>query len=70
MSDTGCHPPCHGYQTVMHSAGPLCRYAEDLEPMLKVLAGSGAGQLTVPKEKVVSTGVEDGFSQICRFSQS
>ena len=38
VSDEGVVPACHGYQHEMHSIGPMCRYAEDLKPMLKVLA--------------------------------
>uniref|UniRef100_A0A914WW59 Amidase domain-containing protein n=1 Tax=Plectus sambesii TaxID=2011161 RepID=A0A914WW59_9BILA len=39
VPDEGCIPYPHGYQKVMHTPGPICRYAEDLKPMLRILAG-------------------------------
>lgn len=45
----GSYPTCHGYQKIMCTKGPLCRYAEDLGPMLLALGGpAAASQLAFP----------------------
>jgi fatty acid amide hydrolase 2 len=45
VSSQGLFPASYDYQKTMSTAGPMCRYAVDLLPMLSVLAGSGAGKL-------------------------
>lgn len=42
MSDEGIVPMCYGYQVVMHTLGPMCRYADDLVLVLKCMG--------IPKE--------------------
>uniref|UniRef100_A0A915HSS5 Amidase domain-containing protein n=1 Tax=Romanomermis culicivorax TaxID=13658 RepID=A0A915HSS5_ROMCU len=39
ISQKGIHPQAKGPQMDLYAMGPMCRYAEDLVPMLKVLAG-------------------------------
>ncbi|KAM8746842.1 fatty-acid amide hydrolase 2-B [Acanthopagrus schlegelii] len=41
------HPPCSGRQGEYISSGPMCRYAEDLLPMLKIMAGPNAHMLSL-----------------------
>lgn len=36
------YPPVSGRQVEYLSSGPMCRYAEDLKPMLKIMAGPNA----------------------------
>lgn len=36
------YPPTSGTQDDYVSSGPMCRYAEDLLPMLKIMAGPNA----------------------------
>lgn len=36
---TGQYPPAHGRMRQMLATGPLCRFAEDLWPLMEVLAG-------------------------------
>lgn len=36
------YPPCSGRHGEYVSSGPMCRYAEDLLPMLKIMAGPNA----------------------------
>ncbi|KAK7910322.1 hypothetical protein WMY93_015006 [Mugilogobius chulae] len=40
-------PPCSGREEELLSTGPMCRYAEDLLPMLKILAGPNADKLSL-----------------------
>lgn len=44
------HPPCTGRQPEYCSSGPMCRYAEDLLPMLKIMAGPNAHKLSLNKK--------------------
>ncbi|XP_061565484.1 fatty-acid amide hydrolase 2-B [Cololabis saira] len=41
------HPPPSGKQPEYLSSGPMCRYAEDLLPMLKIMAGPNAHKLSL-----------------------
>lgn len=40
-------PPMSGRQHELLSTGPMCRYAEDLLPMLKIMAGANADKLSL-----------------------
>lgn len=44
-------PPMSGRQHELLSTGPMCRYAEDLLPMLKIMAGANVDKLSL-NEKV------------------
>ncbi|CAN9509286.1 unnamed protein product [Ophioblennius macclurei] len=44
------HPPLSGRQPDYVSVGPMCRYAEDLRPMLKVMAGPNASMLRLDEQ--------------------
>lgn len=37
-------PPTSGRQEEYLSSGPMCRYAEDLLPMLRIMAGPNANK--------------------------
>ncbi|XP_075948712.1 fatty-acid amide hydrolase 2-B [Anarhichas minor] len=41
------YPPCSGRQEEYCSSGPMCRYAEDLLPMLRIMAGPNAHMLSL-----------------------
>ncbi|XP_068164380.1 fatty-acid amide hydrolase 2-B-like [Antennarius striatus] len=41
------YPPCSGRLWEYVSIGPMCRYAEDLLPMLKIMAGPNAHMLSL-----------------------
>lgn len=43
-------PPMSGRQHELLSTGPMCRYAEDLLPMLKIMAGTNADKLSLNKK--------------------
>uniref|UniRef100_A0A3B3ZP89 Amidase domain-containing protein n=1 Tax=Periophthalmus magnuspinnatus TaxID=409849 RepID=A0A3B3ZP89_9GOBI len=43
-------PPFSGRQEELLSTGPMCRYAEDLLPMLKIMAGTNADKLSLNKK--------------------
>ncbi|XP_042566409.1 LOW QUALITY PROTEIN: fatty-acid amide hydrolase 2-B [Clupea harengus] len=47
VSNGGQLPPCSGLQEDYLSTGPMCRYAEDLLPMLKIMAGPNAHKLSL-----------------------
>lgn len=47
VSQEGVYPYAKGGQQDMYSVGPMCRYAEDMIPMLKVLAGPKVHQLSL-----------------------
>ncbi|KAG8006088.1 Fatty-acid amide hydrolase 2-A [Nibea albiflora] len=47
VSSEGEFPPCSGRQEEYESVGPMCRYAEDLLPMLKIMAGPNAQMLSL-----------------------
>ncbi|XP_041354859.1 fatty-acid amide hydrolase 2-A-like [Gigantopelta aegis] len=40
VSNEGQHPPATAGQQVLLSTGPMCRYSEDLLPMLKLMSGN------------------------------
>uniref|UniRef100_A0A8D0HVX2 Fatty acid amide hydrolase 2 n=1 Tax=Sphenodon punctatus TaxID=8508 RepID=A0A8D0HVX2_SPHPU len=52
VPNDGQFPNAVGLRTEFLCTGPMCRYAEDLEPMLRVMAGSGIGKLKLD-EKVL-----------------
>ncbi|CAL1590785.1 unnamed protein product [Knipowitschia caucasica] len=43
-------PPTSGRQGELLSTGPMCRYAEDLLPMLKIMAGANVDKLSLNKK--------------------
>ncbi|XP_068611735.1 fatty-acid amide hydrolase 2-A-like [Brachionichthys hirsutus] len=45
LDDT--YPRCTGREMEYNSIGPLCRYAEDLLPMLRIMAGPNVGMLSL-----------------------
>ncbi|XP_027034070.2 fatty-acid amide hydrolase 2-B isoform X1 [Tachysurus fulvidraco] len=47
VSNDGQLPPSSGLQDDLLSTGPMCRYAEDLLPMLKIMAGANADKLSL-----------------------
>ncbi|XP_070710396.1 fatty-acid amide hydrolase 2-B [Pempheris klunzingeri] len=47
VSSENQYPPCSGRQEEYVSSGPMCRYAEDLVPMLKIMAGPNAHMLSL-----------------------
>lgn len=42
VSSENQYPPSSGRHKEYLSLGPMCRYAEDLKPMLKIMAGPNA----------------------------
>lgn len=42
VSNDGQFPECSGLQNDYLGSGPMCRYAEDLLPLLKIMAGPTA----------------------------
>ncbi|XP_030066214.1 fatty-acid amide hydrolase 2 [Microcaecilia unicolor] len=50
VPNEGQFPNATGAQKDLLSTGPMCRYAEDLEPMLRVMAGSEVSKLKLDKE--------------------
>nr|XP_009930569.1 PREDICTED: fatty-acid amide hydrolase 2 [Opisthocomus hoazin] len=51
VPNDGQFPNARGVRTSFLCTGPMCRYAEDLEPMLRVMAGPGVNKLKL-NEKV------------------
>ncbi|XP_077355615.1 fatty-acid amide hydrolase 2-B [Festucalex cinctus] len=51
VSNENQYPPYSGRHEEYVSAGPMCRYAEDLLPMLRIMAGPNADMLSL-NEKV------------------
>lgn len=47
VSHDNQYPQCSGRQEEYISSGPMCRYAEDLLPMLKIMAGPKASMLSL-----------------------
>uniref|UniRef100_A0A7N6BA76 Amidase domain-containing protein n=1 Tax=Anabas testudineus TaxID=64144 RepID=A0A7N6BA76_ANATE len=47
VSSDNQYPPFSGRQEEYLSTGPMCRYAEDLLPMLKIMAGPNAHMLSL-----------------------
>ncbi|NXC41708.1 FAAH2 hydrolase, partial [Penelope pileata] len=45
VPNDGQFPMAYGVRSNFLCTGPMCRYAEDLEPMLRVMAGPGAHKL-------------------------
>lgn len=50
VSNHGQTPMVRGIQELFLSTGPMCRYAEDLVPILKVMAGPGIKKLKLDKK--------------------
>ncbi|XP_053485494.1 fatty-acid amide hydrolase 2-B [Ictalurus furcatus] len=50
VCNEGQLPPASGLQEDILSTGPMCRYAEDLLPMLKIMAGANADKLSLSSE--------------------
>lgn len=49
VSTKGMHPKFSPLRQKLLSVGPMCRYATDLKPMLKVMAGKNANKLKLDK---------------------
>lgn len=49
VSNDNQFPRCSGLQNEYTGSGPMCRYAEDLLPLLKIMAGPTADKLTLSK---------------------
>ncbi|KAG5260740.1 hypothetical protein AALO_G00295940 [Alosa alosa] len=47
VSNEGQLPPCSGQQEDLQCTGPMCRYAEDLLPILKIMAGPNTHKLSL-----------------------
>lgn len=58
VDDTGTYPLCYDFQKNMHCVGPMCRYAADLRPMLKIFAGPESSALLNLDEKVDLRGLK------------
>ncbi|XP_042583298.1 fatty-acid amide hydrolase 2-B [Cyprinus carpio] len=50
VSNDGQFPSCTGLQNDYSGSGPMCRYAEDLLPLLKIMAGPNADKLSLSEE--------------------
>ncbi|XP_074056111.1 fatty-acid amide hydrolase 2 [Macrotis lagotis] len=50
VSNEGQFPRAMGAQEQFQCTGPMCRYAEDLEPMLRIMAGPGVHKLKLDKK--------------------
>ncbi|XP_046901027.1 fatty-acid amide hydrolase 2-A-like isoform X1 [Hypomesus transpacificus] len=50
VSNEGQFPPASGLQPGFLCTGPMCRYAQDLLPMLRVMAGLNADRLNLSSE--------------------
>ncbi|EPQ19475.1 Fatty-acid amide hydrolase 2 [Myotis brandtii] len=57
VSNDGQFPVAKGAQELFQCTGPMCRYAEDLAPMLRVMAGPGIKKLKLD-EKVHLKGLK------------
>ncbi|KAI2662782.1 Fatty-acid amide hydrolase 2-B [Labeo rohita] len=69
VSNDGQVPPCSGLQNDYLGSGPMCRYAEDLLPLLKIMAGPTADKLSLSEEVDLKklrffTVVDDGGSPL------
>ncbi|XP_035375561.1 fatty-acid amide hydrolase 2-B isoform X3 [Electrophorus electricus] len=69
ISNVGQHPAVSGLHDEFLSAGPLCRYAEDLLLMTRVMAGANADKLSLSLEVDLKklrffTVVDDGGSPL------
>ncbi|XP_029114849.1 fatty-acid amide hydrolase 2-A-like [Scleropages formosus] len=47
VSNDGQHPPSSGRRDEFLCTGPMCRYAEDLLPLLSIMAGKNADKLSL-----------------------
>uniref|UniRef100_A0A671P234 Fatty acid amide hydrolase 2b n=1 Tax=Sinocyclocheilus anshuiensis TaxID=1608454 RepID=A0A671P234_9TELE len=52
VSNDGQFPTFSGLQNDYLGSGPMCRYAEDLLPLLKIMAGPTADKLSLSKELI------------------
>ncbi|XP_031675624.1 fatty-acid amide hydrolase 2-A isoform X2 [Oncorhynchus kisutch] len=50
VSNVGQFPPASGQQPGFLCTGPMCRYAQDLLPMLRVMGGANADRLSLSSE--------------------
>lgn len=50
VSNKGQFPMARGAQELFQCTGPMCRYAEDLAPMLRVMAGPGIKKLRLDEK--------------------
>uniref|UniRef100_A0A8C4J4L5 Fatty acid amide hydrolase 2 n=1 Tax=Dromaius novaehollandiae TaxID=8790 RepID=A0A8C4J4L5_DRONO len=50
VPNDGQFPNARGVRTSFLCTGPMCRYAEDLEPMLRVMAGPGVRKLKLDEK--------------------
>ncbi|XP_037116225.1 fatty-acid amide hydrolase 2-B [Syngnathus acus] len=50
VSNDNQYPPYSGRHEEYASSGPMCRYAEDLLPMLKIMAGPNAAMLSLDEK--------------------
>uniref|UniRef100_A0A671DPL5 Fatty acid amide hydrolase 2 n=1 Tax=Rhinolophus ferrumequinum TaxID=59479 RepID=A0A671DPL5_RHIFE len=50
VSNNGQFPVARGAQELFQCTGPMCRYAEDLTPMLRVMAGPGIQKLKLDEK--------------------
>ncbi|XP_051757644.1 fatty-acid amide hydrolase 2-A [Ctenopharyngodon idella] len=50
VSNDGQYPPASGLQMGFLCTGPMCRYAEDLIPMLSIMGGPNANKLSLSAE--------------------
>ncbi|XP_056589718.1 fatty-acid amide hydrolase 2-A [Triplophysa dalaica] len=50
VSNDGQYPPASGLQSGFLTTGPMCRYAEDLIPMLSIMGGPNAQKLSLSAE--------------------
>lgn len=50
VPNEGQHPQGVGAQLELLSTGPICRYASDLTPVLKVMAGPDASKISLDEE--------------------
>ncbi|XP_048039872.1 fatty-acid amide hydrolase 2-B [Megalobrama amblycephala] len=69
VSNDGQFPESSGLQNDYLGSGPMCRYAEDLLPLLKIMAGPTADKLFLSKEVDLKklrffTVVDDGGSPL------
>jgi len=48
VPNEGQFPMATGEEEALLSTGPMCRYADDLVPMLKVMAGNPSSLLGAP----------------------
>ncbi|XP_017574263.1 fatty-acid amide hydrolase 2-B [Pygocentrus nattereri] len=69
VSNDGQYPPSSARQQEFLSTGPMCRYAEDLLPMLRIMAGANADKLSLSSDVDLKklrffTVVDDGGSPL------